>query len=156
MESKPGTYLLILRSMNHDHAQIGKRGSLSISPGWYFYVGSAFGPGGVQARVSRHLRSSKRLHWHIDFLLASGALHVEEVWWIHHQHRYECQWGKSVEMLITEIPMPRFGSSDCGCPAHLFFSSKRFSLYRDELRRNLEGISGIGLQTLCVDRTDRT
>ncbi len=128
---------MIIRSTGCDQIRIGKRGLLSVNPGWYLYVGSALGPGGVQARVLRHLRGSKKLHWHIDFLLASEALHVEEVWWTHSHDRCECQWGKSLKMLGTEVLISRFGASDCKCLAHLFYAFKLLS--HDDLLATLEG-----------------
>jgi len=41
---------------------------LDLLPGYYIYIGSAFGPGGVRARMLRHLRADKPKHWHIDYL----------------------------------------------------------------------------------------
>ena len=49
--------------------RIGALGVFDFPPGWYVYIGSAFGPGGITARVTRHARAAKRLHWHIDYLL---------------------------------------------------------------------------------------
>lgn len=43
-----------------------------LAPGLYLYVGSAYGPGGLRARLRRHLEGvRKRLKWHIDYLLAA-------------------------------------------------------------------------------------
>jgi len=39
--------------------------------GYLIYVGSAGGPGGIRARVSRHLRGPQRLWWHIDSVSSS-------------------------------------------------------------------------------------
>ena len=68
MKSKPGTYVLILQSLRTGKAQIGRWREIALYPGFYLYVGSAFGPGGVRARVSRHYRKTKQHHWHIDYL----------------------------------------------------------------------------------------
>jgi Uri superfamily endonuclease len=90
MKSKPGTYALVLRSLKSTSTQIGRRGGLRIVPGYYIYVGSAFGPGGVQARITRHCRKTKSKHWHIDYLRE----HVNPVfaWYsnepIHLEHRW--------------------------------------------------------------------
>ncbi|MFQ5579314.1 MAG: DUF123 domain-containing protein [Nitrospiria bacterium] len=54
MKSEPGTYALILQSRSEARGQVGRLGQINLKPGYYIYVGSAFGPGGVQARVSRH------------------------------------------------------------------------------------------------------
>ena len=68
MRKEPGTYVLVLHATQGMHVQVGRRGGLKIQPGYYLYVGSAFGPGGVKARVSRHARADKKKHWHIDYL----------------------------------------------------------------------------------------
>jgi Uri superfamily endonuclease len=47
MESKPGTYILVLRSQIGARAKIGRLGYLAVEPGYYLYTGSAFGPGGA-------------------------------------------------------------------------------------------------------------
>ena len=68
MKPDPGTYALILQCDLNDRVQIGRLGEIELRPGYYIYVGSAFGPGGVKARVERHWRTDKRKHWHIDYL----------------------------------------------------------------------------------------
>jgi Uri superfamily endonuclease len=60
-----GTYALVLRSDTSVSAEIGRWGRLAICRGYYLQVGSALGPGGVRARVSRHCRGAKSKHWHI-------------------------------------------------------------------------------------------
>ena len=45
---------------------------LSLMPGRYIYAGSANGPEGLKARVSRHTRRAKRSRWHIDQLTENG------------------------------------------------------------------------------------
>lgn len=68
MRAECGTYLLVLRSHGEATVQVGRWGPLAVRPGVYLYVGSAFGPGGVRARVGRHLRMRKKPHWHLDYL----------------------------------------------------------------------------------------
>ncbi len=41
-----------------------------LVPGRYVYAGSARGGGGIAARLNRHLRPQKNIHWHIDHLTA--------------------------------------------------------------------------------------
>jgi len=38
--------------------------------GWYVYVGSALGPGGLAAKVGRHLGGRKMCRWHTAYLRA--------------------------------------------------------------------------------------
>ncbi len=65
---------------------------ISLRQGYYIYVGSAFGPGGVNARVSRHFRNTKKLHWHIDYLRT--FLRPLTVLYSHDPRRLEHQWAK--------------------------------------------------------------
>ena len=67
---EPGTYILVLRSTEHCSVKVGRLGVLRLEPGYYAYAGSALGPGGVGARLGRHLRGPRRAHWHIDYLWA--------------------------------------------------------------------------------------
>jgi Uri superfamily endonuclease len=74
----PGTYLLVMEVREGTLIRAGRLGELEISPGWYAYAGSAFGPGGVAARCGHHLRLSARPRWHIDYLRAVSEL--REMW----------------------------------------------------------------------------
>ena len=49
---------------------VGRLGALPVEPGFYVYVGSAFGPGGLERRVGRHATTEKKHRWHIDYLTA--------------------------------------------------------------------------------------
>ncbi len=115
-----GAYYLLFRLDVALELKVGKLGPVTLPPGWLVYVGSALGPGGLSARLQRHLRSDKRLHWHIDYLTAVCA---PVDWYAEISNvRLECAW---VQRLLTlpeiAVPAPGFGSSDCreGCPAHL-------------------------------------
>src|ERR1035438_8832695 len=67
--------------------RIGRLGALQLQSGFYFYVGSALGPGGVRARLAHHLKPSRRPHWHIDYLRAHTR--VEEIWYCLDTRRLE-------------------------------------------------------------------
>jgi len=79
-DARSGTYALLLRisGVVTERVAIGRRYQLSLTPGWKVYVGSAFGPGGVAARLAHHRRLAERPHWHIDALRRYAAL--ESVW----------------------------------------------------------------------------
>lgn len=116
----PGTYVLILKSESIQEVGIGKLGRFTIQPGYYIYVGSAFGPGGLRARLRHHLGRSSKPHWHIDYL--KQLLTIIEICFISGATRFEHRWAAAFQSRTDAvIPFPRFGSSDCGCPAHLFF-----------------------------------
>lgn len=128
MQSKAGTYILILQSQLNQSIQIGRWGWLDVVPGYYLYVGSAFGSGGVRARVSRHFRLTKKLHWHIDYLRA--VLTPAEAWVSYAATRLEHQWAKSLHSSHTMAAVHGFGCSDCSCDSHLFYSPTQPKLAR--------------------------
>ena len=82
-----------MRAQDRQQLQIGRLGGMQLSKGWYVYVGSAFGPGGLAARVSRHLQRHKTRHWHIDHLI--WATTVREVWYSQRQPDLEHCWAQA-------------------------------------------------------------
>lgn len=121
--SAKGTYLLVLASTGERSVRIGRLGTLELRPGYYVYAGSAFGPGGLAARLGRHLRPSGRLRWHIDYLRAHT---VPVEFWTIEGLRREHRWAAALGSLAgAAIPLAGFGASDCGCRSHLFFFEPR-------------------------------
>lgn len=135
MKSDPGTYVFVTRSRTSAKIQIGRRGCLDIRAGYYLYVGSAFGPGGVLARVSRHWRERKAKRWHIDYL-REWATPVS-AWCCYDTDHLEHRWAQALAKFPGIIPAKGFGCSDCNCESHLFFTPRKpvFSVYA----RVLEG-----------------
>jgi len=124
MRARPGTYALILNSTRKKNIRIGKLGALQVKRGFYVYVGSAFGPGGLRARISHHQRSASRPHWHIDYL--TPHLQLDEIWYTYDPVYREHEWaGILAARRASQIPLPGFGSSDCRCNSHLFFFHSR-------------------------------
>ena len=111
-----GTYVLIVHVDQPLTLAVGRLGTVTLPGGHYAYVGSAHGPGGLRARLNRHLRADKPLHWHIDYLTAAAP--VIAIWLRVSLERLECAWALALIARGT-VPVPRFGSSDCTCPAHL-------------------------------------
>jgi Uri superfamily endonuclease len=109
--------VLILELSHAATVRVGRLGCFQFAAGWYAYVGSARGPGGLAARVIRHLCSPKPLHWHIDYLREYAQ--PVEIWYAIGAQRRECAWAQVVLGLGAFIPVPRFGASDCRCPTHL-------------------------------------
>jgi Uri superfamily endonuclease len=112
------TYVLILRLPRALTITVGHLGRFEFPAGWYCYAGSARGPGGLTARISRHRRATKVLHWHVDYLRATAKL--VEIWYTLGARKLECGWAHSLANLPgASLPISRFGASDCRCPAHL-------------------------------------
>ncbi len=123
--SERGTYALLLRLDTPQTLVVGALGALAFPRGCYLYLGSARGPGGLSARLARHRRQGdKRFHWHIDYLRAVTTL--VQVWTSAGKARQECAWASAAAALPgASIVAPRFGASDCRCPAHLFHYTRR-------------------------------
>jgi Uri superfamily endonuclease len=117
---KPGTYALILSCASSARIQVGRLGTLQLERGYYVYLGSALGPGGLRARIAHHQKLSPRPHWHIDYLRAHARLH--SVWLWYEGRRHEHEWAGAMQRVKgATIPLPGFGASDCNCPSHLYF-----------------------------------
>lgn len=118
--SDPGTYVLVVRLAAPVTLAVGRLGALSLDAGPYLYVGSALG--GLRARLERHLRTEKRLHWHIDYLLRCAR--VEAIWYRQGSERRECAWAEALAHSPGVVAVaPGFGASDCHCATHLFYCS---------------------------------
>jgi sugar fermentation stimulation protein A len=110
-----GSYLLILEVARSLQLDVGGLGRLAFPKGYYVYTGSA--RANLSKRVERHLRRRKQFHWHADYLRnradSCTALPVrasEDL-----EHVLASALGQ-----VADWSIPRFGSSDCRCPTHLF------------------------------------
>ena len=120
MLAKHGTYALVMACCSDPKVKVGKLGQLRLQTGFYVYVGSAFGPGGLKARIAHHIKISERPHWHIDYL--RPAMDLTEIWFTHDSRHREHQWARMLtNFRQTTIPISGFGASDCRCNSHLFF-----------------------------------
>ena len=117
--SSPGTYALIMEAQKGEKIQVGKLGYFEVASGFYVYVGSAFGPGGLKARLNRHLKHDKKCRWHIDYL--RKYLNVVDIWHTTSPEKKECLWAQDFIKKGGRIHFKGFGSSDCKCQSHLFF-----------------------------------
>jgi len=97
-------------------ASVGELGTLNFKAGYYAYIGSALG--GLKGRVGRHLREEKKLRWHIDYLLARSR--AVDIVTAPSRTRKECAIAGELAKSLQSIR--GFGSSDCTCHSHLFYS----------------------------------
>ena len=105
---------------------VGKLGTIDFKIGSYAYVGSALG--GLEARVGRHAREEKRMHWHVDYLLVRAP--IVDVIYGEGDERKECVVARGLAERFQSVR--GFGASDCGCESHLFYSKDL-----DELREGV-------------------
>ncbi len=111
-----GTYCLIfdVDSLNFK-VRSGKE--FKIDSGRYVYVGSAFGSGGIGARLKRHLMKKKKIHWHIDFLTSHESFKFIGLK-VFKELKIECEIAGLLSSFL--IPVKGFGCTDCRCVSHLF------------------------------------
>lgn len=115
---RPGTYALILHLARSQIIGVGRLGAFDFPAGWYVYVGSALGPGGLAGRLGRHLAPGA-LHWHVDYLRQEAYL--EAICCLVDDQRLEHLWAITLQDRPgVAMPCPGFGASDCRCLTHLF------------------------------------
>lgn len=115
-----GAYLLWIRL---DYPlKLTRRFGVTVGPGVFLYAGSAYGPGGIRARCSRHLKDDKNRRWHVDWLTTAAA-YIDVLAF---PGKSECQLvSRLVTCGIDQLPVPGFGSSDCKvCQSHLISSGR--------------------------------
>ena len=107
------TYQLLIELSATTELRIGQLGTFTFPSGQYVYTGSA--KNNIDARIQRHLRRDKKLHWHIDYLLNAAEANIVSV---KRTALSECTANLTVK---GEIVVNRFGASDCrsGCGSHL-------------------------------------
>jgi Uri superfamily endonuclease len=134
---KSGVYALVLHVATDCRIKVGKLGTYHFRRGFYIYVGSAHGPGGLKARIKHHAGKSMRPHWHLDYLRPMAEL--KEVWYAETKNRLEHHWATAVaKMSGSELPVKGFGSSDCRCISHLFYvpTQPKIGNFTDKLRKS--------------------
>ena len=116
---KKGSYLLIIKLDENKKITVGKLAKIDFKKGYYVYVGSAMN--GLDKRIQRHLRTQKKIHWHIDYLLNQAR--IINVFFKLSNIKQECKIAKLIEEKLSVII--GFGCSDCKCKGHLFYGSHK-------------------------------
>ena len=117
LPEQAGAYLLLVKLDGRLSVSLGKQPTCRLAAGWYAYAGSAYGPGGIRARVARHFRVDKAPRWHIDQLTQSASA----IWAAPAPGRTECALLQAMGARPgIALSIPGFGSSDCrNCSSHL-------------------------------------
>ncbi len=112
-----GLYIAIFQLPSKQTLRVGKWREVCFPPGYYLYVGSA--QKNLSARIARHARQEKSVRWHIDYLSVHatmlGAICISG------RKQDECEIAAQLARLY-DLAVPGFGSSDCRCAGHLFYS----------------------------------
>ncbi|TFG30819.1 GIY-YIG nuclease family protein [Candidatus Thorarchaeota archaeon] len=119
-----GGYVLLIQVPNRITLNIKSLGTFSLDPGVWVYVGSAMGSvsTNLENRIRRHFGSQKKIHWHIDYLLASDSK-LNAAIWAESNDSIECEVAQRLENNQGFEQGPRgFGASDCkkGCRTHIY------------------------------------
>ncbi len=115
---KGGIYNLIIKLSKSREIKVGRLGTFIFPRGFYIYTGSA--QNGLEKRINRHLSSSKKFHWHIDYLLSYAKIikvirHVGD-------KKVECKLNRMIGRSDSaNLIVKKFGSSDCNCETHLYY-----------------------------------
>lgn len=112
-----GSYLLVMRNVKEAEAKVGALGKRTFAPGYYVYVGSAMK--GLEARVKRHRLKTKKVRWHIDYVLPA-VMEIEKVFMIRSKERQEEGLARRM-MGIAPSFVAGFGASDTELDSHLFY-----------------------------------
>jgi Uri superfamily endonuclease len=120
-----GIYLLTIEIVEQFTENIGAKGVITFTPGYYMYIGSAMGKIGsstILNRVKRHLRTAneKRVYWHIDYLLRNDNAQIVSILLCPSKIRLECEIASELEKNADKL-VDGFGCSDCDCSTHLFY-----------------------------------
>jgi len=113
-----GSYILLIELPRGQAIAIGSRQTYYFPVGSYAYVGSALG--GFKSRLNRHLQK-KKLRWHIDYLLQKAS--IGGIVLCDSAKRTECTIARALGQDFDSVP--GFGSSDCTCQSHLFFTAEK-------------------------------
>lgn len=139
-----GNYVLLIRVLNEETISVGRLGQRTFSAGYYAYIGSAMR--GFYARFRHYFNPEAKVHWHIDYLLQKAA--INGIMLLPSQDQRECVISS---MLREELEIiPGFGSSDCRCTSHLYFTRgcKDFGGFAEKLKSTLE--TGLGQQVTLL------
>ena len=114
-----GIYCILMCLNRRRNIRVAKLGLIPFKKGYYCYVGSALN--NLEKRIKRHISKSKKMKWHIDYLLKYAAIIGARI--IITSRKLECLMNKRIEEISTET-IKTFGSTDCKCTGHLHYFNK--------------------------------
>ncbi|MFX1388195.1 MAG: DUF123 domain-containing protein [Promethearchaeota archaeon] len=120
-----GSYILVVFIQKNFDLIIGALGKIEFKKGYYIYIGSAMGNSGSTTlinRVRRHISpsESKKVHWHIDYLLNNKYTSIWCLYLIPSIQDLECLIANEL-LNLSDGHIDKFGSSDCLCKSHLLY-----------------------------------
>lgn len=128
MESREGVFAMLLRSEDRKRVDISSQKTLIVRPGWYVYVGGAYGKGCLSGELADICSAGNQSH---DITALLPHLSIQEIWYTYDVATREHEWAQVLpQMRDAQISLVDFGASDChgGCDAHLLFFPTQPSL----------------------------
>ncbi|MDI3550219.1 MAG: hypothetical protein PWQ15_1322 [Methanobacterium sp.] len=141
-----GTYCILIELNIDQSIEIGRKGAIEFKSGFYVYVGSALNSLG--GRIKRHLLPTKKMHWHVDYLLDNPNSHIIEVFFNDDGVKHECELAAQIAEGCEGVP--GFGCSDCRCQSHLFY----FSSKSQAIENCLSGFEKLKLMVKTLEDLD--
>ena len=136
-----GTYALFLHLEEELQMQVGALGLCSFPMGVHVYAGSAMR--GLRARLARHVRRDKRVHWQVDRLTTATGCRVLGAVVFTSPVLRECDIIGTLEGVEgAEVRPPRFGASDHGCRGHLVWMGEGVSIAQVAVAHLTKGTTG--------------
>lgn len=121
-----GSYVLILENETEFSSNIGSLGKRRFRKGFYIYVGSALS--GLEARIQRHQRRGKKIHWHLDYIVPY-KMKICKIHRIRRADRIESSLAKRMEAICDGF-VHGFGAADSANHSHLFYFSRNPAFQR--------------------------
>ena len=128
-QPRKGTYAALFALPRPTYfSAIGRAGrflTVTSESGYFVYVGSAFGSGGVLAHIQNHARHATNILWHLDSVRAAMAL--AKIWFTFDSTKRECAWSNLLHNVLGgSVPVPGFGAAECDrCPAPFYHFVER-------------------------------
>lgn len=111
-----GAYMLVLENPVSFKTSVGKLGEVDFKKGFYVYAGSA--RKNLKARLDRHGRLRKTIHWHIDHIVPA-RMKILKTFPIRRKDDMEENIAGDL-LRICDGFVNGFGSTDSRQPSHLF------------------------------------
>lgn len=134
-----GSYCLIICVKRDCRIKIGAMGMTQFEKGYYIYVGSALNT--LNKRISRHISTDKKKHWHMDYLSLNKNTKIVQVIYTHCDKKIECDISCHINENTNKY-IEDFGCSDCKCMSHLYY----FDSYDEAIKVSIDAIEKLGYE----------
>ncbi len=119
--------MIVLENREKCNIRVGALGIIEFDRGFYAYIGSMFGPGGLESRIRRYFLGGRK-HWHVDYIL--DYMRIIEVFVLPEKH-YESFLANTTIRGLKFKFIKGFGCSDRKQDvSHLLYFREEYELER--------------------------